>query len=300
MTPHSPDNLPGELDPREERTLSSAARRHVGEAGFIQQNVLEHIINAGREQLMVTQALRRVVNATLEQLRTTPLAEVSAAAAGHVATLEGIVSSGNTQIQTAHELQIIIQHTLTQVRETPLEHVSGHLLTTLSEAVDQQARNLDEIIVAAVAQASSLTQVAELERVRAEAAERLWQAQHQQSERALAHLARQAADTLEQIRLLERQGQTHAQQKQYLINRAEHAEAHLTRLEHAATQDRAEISLLEQHQDAQGNQCQTLETAVKQTQETLQALQSPITPQTPDADTLPFTSSEEASNPKRS
>ncbi|UQN04904.1 hypothetical protein [Deinococcus sp. QL22] len=285
------DDLPGELDPREEWASFSAARRHVGEAGFIQQDVLEHIINAGREHLVVTQALRRVVNATLEQLRVTPLAEIGSAAAVHVATLEGIVSSGRSQIQTAYDLQVIIQHTLIQVRATPLEHVSGHLLNTLSEAVHQQASNLEDIISAAVAQASSLIQIAELERVRAEAAERLRQAQHRQSERTLVHLERQAADTLEQIRQLEQQGYTHADQRHHLVNQAERAQAYLARLEHAEVQDRVELTRLEEQRDASSVQRRMLETAAGETQEALQALQSSAeSPEPSEAGRLPSAS----------
>ncbi|UQN09508.1 hypothetical protein [Deinococcus sp. QL22] len=284
MTSPTDHNLPSDPDSRAERMASSAAREHVGEAGFIQQDVLEHIINAGREQLVVVQALRRVVAATLEQVRATPLAEIGSVAAVHLATLEGIVASGRTQIQTAHELRLTIQQTLIQVRETPLEHVSAHLLTSLSEAVHEQARNLEEIIAAALGQASSLTQIAELERMGAEAVERFRQAEHRQGERELAHLERQAAETLEQIRTLEQDGHTHAHQKQLLANAAEEAEVHLAQLEHTEARDRAEISRLEQQQDATSAQRLILETAAEETQDTLQALQAASASQTPETD----------------
>ncbi|UQN10174.1 hypothetical protein [Deinococcus sp. QL22] len=300
MLPPTTHDLPNDLDPRAERMASSAAREHVGEAGFIQQDVLEHIINAGREQLVVVQALRRVVAATLEQMRATPLAEIGSVAAVHLATLEGIVTSGRTQIQTAHELRLTIQQTLIQVRETPLEHVSAHLLTRLSEAVHQQARNLEEIITAALGQANSLTQIAELERIGAEAVERLRQAEHRQGERELAHLERQAAETLEQIRALEEEGHTHAHQKQHLEHVAEQAEAHLAQLEHTEARDRAEINRLEQRQDATSVQRLTLETAAEETRETLQALQSMADPQAPDADASQSASSDALSIPKSS
>ena len=68
MTPQDESLLPDEPDARTERTSFAAARRHVGEAGLIQLDTLEHIIQAGREQLVVTQALRQVVTATLRQL----------------------------------------------------------------------------------------------------------------------------------------------------------------------------------------------------------------------------------------
>lgn len=269
-----PHDLPGALDPRAERAASAAARRHVGEAGWIQQNVLERIINAGREQLLVTQALRAVVSTTLAQLRATPLAEIGSVASVHLNTLQGIVEAGRAQIDTAHGLQLSIQSTLAQVRETPLEQVSGQLLTTLSASVHQQARDLEHIIAAAVGQASSVAQIAELERVGAEATERLRQAEHQQAERELQRWERHAAETLAQIRGLEQAGHSHASQKQQLTNDAGEAAAYLSQLQDTDAQDRLEIRRLEQQRDATSAQRVALETAAATTQETLHGLQA--------------------------
>ncbi|MBB5363607.1 hypothetical protein [Deinococcus humi] len=57
-------HLPEEIDARAEQTLFSATRHHVWEAGLIQLDTLEQVIQAGQEQIVVTQALRQVVTAT--------------------------------------------------------------------------------------------------------------------------------------------------------------------------------------------------------------------------------------------
>lgn len=245
MTSPEDHPLPEELDARTERASFSAARHHVGEAGLIQLDTLEQIIHAGREQLVVTQALRQVVTSTLEQLRATPLGQIGALTPQHRATLEEIVSSGRAQIQTAHQLRLTIQQVLEQVRETPLEHVSGHLLSTLSTAVHQQVQDLEDIIGAAVGQASSLEQIAQLEQVGAQATTRLQQMDHARGERELMQLERQAAETLGRIRTLEREGQGHAAQKSQLIAEAQIAGARVAALQQANAAALEEITRLE-------------------------------------------------------
>ena len=210
-----------------------------------QLEILEQIIQGGREQLVVTQALRQVVAATLEQQRATPLAQIGTLAQQHQATLQDIVNSGRAQIEMAHQLRLTIQQTLAEVRETPLEYVSGHLLTTLSASVRQQVQDLENIIQAAVGQASSLEQIAQLERVSAQAATRLEQVAHERGEREVAQLERQAAETLDYIRGLEREGQSHAAQKDQLIAEAKIAEERISVLEQANATDRDEITRLE-------------------------------------------------------
>lgn len=243
----SPKNhqLPDEVDARSERASFSSTRQHVGAAGLVQLNILEEIIQSGREQLVVMQALRQVVASTLEQQRTTPLAQIGTLAEEHQATLKDIVNSGRVQIEMAHHLRLTIQQTLAEVRETPLEDVSGHLLTTLSESVREQVQDLEDIIQAAVGQASSLEQIAHLEQVGAQAATRLQQVEHERGERELVQLEHQAAETLDHIRSLEREGQSHAAQKIQLIAEAQIAEERISVLQQANAEDQEEITRLE-------------------------------------------------------
>lgn len=264
--------MPSELDPRAERASFSLTREHVGAAGFSQLNTLEQIINAGREQLIVTQALRQVVASTLEQQRATPLAQIGSLAPVHQAALNDIVTSGRAQIEIAHQLRLTIQRALAEVRETPLEHVSGHLLTTLRASVQQQAQDLDDIIHAAVGQAKSLDQIAQLEQVGAQAATQLRQTEHDRGERELVHLEQQATETLNQIRRLEQAGHTHLAQKTQLMAQAHTAAQRVAVLEQANAEDQLEITRLEGQRDEATEQRQVLETAANQTQQHLQDL----------------------------
>lgn len=242
MSPQDEHPLPEELDARTERASFSAARHHVGEAGLVQLDTLEQIIHAGREQIVVTQALRQVVTATLKQLHATPPGQLSALTQQHRANLEGIVQSGRAQIQIAHQLRLTIQETLAQIRETPLEQISGHLLNTLSESVHQQVQDLEDIIGAAVGQADSLEQIAGLEQVGTQAAARLQQVEHDRGEHELMKLEREAAETLGRIRELERAGQSQAQRKNQLLAEAQTAEARIAELEQASAEDQAETA----------------------------------------------------------
>jgi hypothetical protein len=240
MTPQDEHLLPDELDARAERASFSSARHHVGEAGLIQLDRLEQIIHAGREQIVVTQALRQVVTATLKQLHATPLGQPGALTHEHRANLEGIVQSGCAQIEIAHQLRLTIQQTLAQIRETPLEHVSGHLLSTLSETVYRQVQDLEDIIGAAVGQAGSLEQIAGLERVGTQAAARLQQMEQDRDEHELVTLERETVETLGRIRELERIGQSQAERKSQLLAEKQTAEARIAALQQASAQDQAE------------------------------------------------------------
>ncbi|GGO40029.1 hypothetical protein [Deinococcus humi] len=68
MTPQAEFFLPDALDARTECMSFAVARRYIREAGLIRLNTLEHIIQDGRGRLVVTQAIRQVVTATLRQL----------------------------------------------------------------------------------------------------------------------------------------------------------------------------------------------------------------------------------------
>lgn len=263
MTTSDDPLLPDEFDARSELTSFSATRHHVGEASLIQLDILEQIIQGGREQLVVTRDLRLLTASTLEQLRATPLGQINTITQEHRTTLDAIVHSGRAQIQTAHQLHLTIQHTLAQIRQTPLEQVSGHLLNTLSEKVHQQVEDLKDIIEAAVEQASSLEQIAGLEQVVAQAATRLQQVEHDREEHELAQLERQAAETLGCIRELERAGQSHAAQKSLLMAEAQTAEARIAALQQANAEGQEEIIRLEDQREVATAQQQALETAAE-------------------------------------
>ncbi|UQN10123.1 hypothetical protein [Deinococcus sp. QL22] len=269
MTPPKETGLPPEFDLRAERTSFSTAREHVGAAGLEQLHILEETIAAGREQIGVTQALRQVLASTLEQQRSTPLAQVGSAAAAQQATLQGIVASGQAQLATAHALRLTIQRVLAQVRETPIEDISGHVLTTLSVAVHQQAQDLQDIIEAAVGQANSLEQIARLEQISAQAEARLREAEHTRSEHDLVALEQHATRTLNYIRRLEREGQTHAAQREELMEEAHTAEQHIAELEETNAVDQREITRLEDERDVRRGQQRALDTAAEQLQQDL-------------------------------
>ncbi|UBV44425.1 hypothetical protein LAJ19_14765 (plasmid) [Deinococcus taeanensis] len=231
MTDHSDDaSATQRLDEAENASFNSA-RRHVGAAGFVQQEVLEQIISAGKEQISVTRSLRQVIAVTQAQLR-----DLSAHAATdqlqvHVTALEGIVSSSQEQARTAAELREVIQRALADVRGTPLEDVSATLLNTLSAVVCRQAEQLQALISTALSEASTAGQVAELQQVSAEAQARQAEAEHEQEERELAHLDLLGAEALERVRALEQGGQTDAAQRTALEQQAEHTRLLLLTLE---------------------------------------------------------------------
>ncbi|UQN05397.1 hypothetical protein [Deinococcus sp. QL22] len=263
MVPTDGLQLPDDVDARTERSASASTRRHVGAAGLVQLDILEGIIHAGREQLVVTQALRRVVASTIEQQRATPLAQIGTLAHEHQVRLKEIISSGRTQINTASKLRVIIQGTLAEIRATPLEHVSGHLLTTLGESVRQQVQDLEDIIQAAVTYASTLEQITQLEGVSAQAAAQLQQVDQERGERELMQLERQAAETLEYIRTLERVGRNHAAQKRELIAEAQTAESRISVLEEDNANRQAELTELTSQRDAAVIQREALENAAR-------------------------------------
>ncbi|UQN10131.1 hypothetical protein [Deinococcus sp. QL22] len=272
MAPPDEYTLPPEIDAHEERRSSSSARRHVGAAGLTQLDILDKIIDAGREQLVVTQVLREVVASTLDQQRATPLAQVGTLAHEHQTELRKIIFSGRVQIETAHHLRLKIQQTLAQVRETPLEQVSGQLLTTLSESVHRQVQDLEDIIQAAVGQAHSLQQIAQLEQVGAQAARRLQHVAHERGEQELMELERQAAEALKHIRSLEGEGQSHAVQKQALIEEAQAAREQVAELEETNAVNQREITRLEDEGGVTQGQRQALGRATEQLQQYLRDL----------------------------
>ncbi|WP_407541934.1 hypothetical protein Q0M94_20865 (plasmid) [Deinococcus radiomollis] len=142
-------------DERGERHMADSARQHVGAAGFAQRNVLEQIITAGREQIVYTRALRKVVASTLRQLE----AQEDRVERVPSRTLQQIVSSGQRQIETAQQLKDTIQQTLSNVLDTPLDLVSAQVLAVLSESVRRQARHLELLIQVALNEAASDGQV---------------------------------------------------------------------------------------------------------------------------------------------
>ena len=231
-----------ESDEQIERAASAAARYHVGAAGFVQRDMLEQIIAAGRDQIAVTQSLRRVLITTVAQLSAIPMAEVGAVAQEQRAALERIVTAGQVQVQRAKDLRLAIQQALAEVQNTPLEHVSGHLLSTLGEAVRRQVADLENIIGAAINEASTVEQIARLERMSAELYAHLLSTEHDRGERELTQLDLQGAEALKRVRSLEEVGQTHAMQKTHLEQAAEGSRRQIRALEDAEIQDRADIA----------------------------------------------------------
>lgn len=248
MTDPSHSTPPDEIDDAVERASFVSARQHVGAAGFAQRDVLEQIIAAGQEQLAFTQSLRQVVASTLEQLRALPVKDLPDAAQTHLGALQDIVASGQQQIETATQLRQTIQRALDEVRNTPLEHVSAYVLSTLKDAVHQQVSDLQEIIGVAIDEAATTEQIAQLQQVSADAAQRVLAGQHAREERELAELDRLGQEALEKIRHLEAQGQTHEAQRTTLEGEAQTAQGEIERLEATNVQEQAEIARMEREQ----------------------------------------------------
>jgi hypothetical protein len=272
MTPPKDTGIPPEFDLRAERASFSAAREHVGAAGLEQLHILEQTIAAGREQIITTQALRQVMASTLEQQHELSLAQVGASASAQQRTLQEIMTSGQAQLAMAHTLRLTLQRVLNQVRDTPLEHISGHVLTTLSVAVHQQVQDLQDIIEAAVRQASSLEQIARLEQITVQTATRLQEVERTRSENDLVELERQALQALNHIRRLEREGQTHAVQKEELRAEAQVARQQIAELEEANAVDQQEITRLEEERDGTLEQQGELNRASEELQQALEDL----------------------------
>lgn len=256
---------PDEVDPRAETRSFTSARQHVGAAGFAQSNVLEQIISAGREQIGVIQSLRQVVAATQTQLRTLPPSAEADATQPQVAALQNIVGEGQTQIEAAEDLRRAIQRTLADVRDTPVGEVSARVLKTLGEIVWQQAAALEDLISAAITQASTPEQITNLERVSEETQTRLKNAEHEQVEHELVQLHLRGQQALERIRSLEAGGQTHAAQKEQLEQEAEVARQNISALEVAETHNREDLARLARQREAAKARIAALESALVQT-----------------------------------
>ncbi|GGL89838.1 hypothetical protein GCM10010840_29860 [Deinococcus aerolatus] len=253
-----------------------SARRHVGAAGFAQSEALEQIVSAGREQITVAQALRRVVATTQTQLQAqlrdgAVTADLQAAQV-QVARLEQMIASGQAQIDAAHILQQAIQDALVNVRGTPLENISAGLLTTLGAEVQRQAKALEALIAMAISAAASTEQIMTLEQVSADVAEQSESAEHERTERELAHLDDMHQQTLRRIRQLEREGQAHAAQKVQLEDEAESAQRDIEVLEAAEARNLEQIANLEGRQQASEQRRTGLEATAAQRQARIEEL----------------------------
>lgn len=257
-----------------ENASFNSARQHVGAAGFLQRDVLEQIINAGREQISVTRSLHQVVAATQNQLRS--LSGMGALPGqAHVETLQGIVHSSEAQIQMATGLRAAIQRTLTDVRGTPLEEISAHVLSTLGEVVQRQLEQLQALITTALNEADSVEQVAELEQVRSEAQARQVQVAHEQSERDLVRLETLGVEALARVRELEEGGQTHTAQRAELEQRAETTRQLISSLEGEQAQNLAQLARLEQEELKATERQGELKALIQQTEAQLVRQASP-------------------------
>lgn len=67
MNPSEDDQHAQQRRDAAENASFNSARRHVGAAGFVQRDVLEQIISAGKEQIGVTRSLRQVIVVTQAQ-----------------------------------------------------------------------------------------------------------------------------------------------------------------------------------------------------------------------------------------
>ncbi|PYE50963.1 hypothetical protein [Deinococcus yavapaiensis] len=259
-----------------ERASFAAAREHVGAAGFAQRDVLERLIDAGREQIQFTVSLRQVLTITLQQLHALPLMDLHQAAEPHVTTLESIVQSSRAQLETADRLRDSIQRALVEVRGTPIEDISAQVLTNLSQVVQHQAADLAALISLALNEASTVEQITTLQRVSTQAHEQLQQAKHEQAERALMHLNQISQDVLTRIRALEASGTTHAEQKKQLEHEALAAREHIARLEASAKLDAQEITRLEAQAEVSRARTAELEAAAAKTQEKIARLRQQV------------------------
>ncbi|WP_019588831.1 hypothetical protein [Deinococcus apachensis] len=270
---HDPDekDLPSEVDAKDEARSFMSARHHVGAAGFAQSNVLEQIITAGREQIELIRSLRQVVDATHAQLQALPPADRADATQPQVATLQNIVREGQAQIEAAEELRRAIQRTLADIRGTPVEEVSAKVLKTLGEIVWQQAADLENLITAAITEASTTEQITNLERVSEETQTRLEHVEHEQVERELVHLHLLGHQALEHIRSLEASGQTHAEQRAQLEQEAEVARRSIAALEVTQAQNTEELVHLRRQREVSKERIAALEAGIEITGAQLEA-----------------------------
>nr|WP_235514627.1 hypothetical protein [Deinococcus sp. Leaf326] len=248
-----------------ENASFTLARRHVGAAGFLQHDVLEQIISAGRDQIEVTRSLHQVVTATQAQLQATQLTTTEGGQA-HLDTLRDIVKSSEAQIRIATELRESIQHILTDVIGTPLEEVSGHLLRTLGEVVQQQLEELQNLITTALGEADTAQQRAKLQQVRDDTETLQVQVAHEQSERNLTQLELLGAVALERVRELEEGGRTHAAQRAELEQKAESTCQLISSLEQQEEQNLAKLANLEKNELKATERQHVLEARVQQTE----------------------------------
>ncbi|PYE50980.1 hypothetical protein [Deinococcus yavapaiensis] len=269
-------NPPDDVRAATEHAVFAAAREHVGNAGFAQRDVLERLINAGREQILFTSSLHQVLATTLQQLHALPLMDLHHAAEPHVTTLENIVQSSWTQLETADRLRDSIQQALAEVRGTPVEEISVQVLSPLSQMVQRQAADLQALISLALDQASNVDQITTLQRISTQAHAHLQQAKQEGAERALLHLDQIGQDALNRIRALEVSGTTHAEQQEQLEHEALVAHAHLAELEERAVRDAQEVARLEAAADVLRARTTGFEAAAAKTQERIARLRAQI------------------------
>ncbi|GHF49031.1 hypothetical protein HNQ07_002569 [Deinococcus metalli] len=176
-SPHSPDEYLAGADhaaAQQRRRLAEVhAREHVGAAGWAQSSTLESIIRAGQEGLMATEALRRVVDLTGEQLRGLPLGTAPDERAGQAATLRGVMDRGQGQLDAARHLDDLVCRALEEVSATPLTQISVSRLQAVQTHLQTQVEALHTIIASAHAQAATVEQVQQLDRVIAEHQQRV-------------------------------------------------------------------------------------------------------------------------------
>ena len=273
MTDPLPTGGADENEGQAERATIASARQHVGAAGFVQRDVLEHIIAAGQEQIAFTRAIHQVVASTQQQLESRPVAPEGDP---QVAALRGIVDSGNEQTRVAQRLHQTIQHTLREVRATPIEEVSARVLTTLSETVQRQASDLEQMIQAAIGEADSPEQLSNLKQIEVDTAARLVSSEHDRSERELATLNVVAQGAEAHIRRLEADGQTHAAQKRALDREARAAQHDIAALEEAERRSEAEIAHLERRSEQAQAHIEDLEASVAGRLEHLERLRADL------------------------
>lgn len=182
-------------DEQRRRMSEARAREHVGAAGWTQTSTLESIIRAGREGLAATDALRQAVNLTTEQVRTLSLAVPSREREGHAHALAEIVHSSEAQITAAQALDTLVCRALDDVAGTPGDEVSVTTLRRIHQRVLTQMAALNTIIASARAHASTLEEVARLDRLSAEHQARV-EAIRQLSASEEAHALAEAGETV--------------------------------------------------------------------------------------------------------
>ncbi|AFZ69251.1 hypothetical protein [Deinococcus peraridilitoris] len=274
--PDAPDEARRDSRSATERAAFSAAREHVGAAGFAQRDTLEQLISAGREQIEFTHSLRQVMKSTLEQLHALPPADLHHAAGTQVTALENIVQASRAQLETAHRLREAIQRTMAEICGTPVEDISAHLLRNLSQVVQRQAADLDGLIKLALHEASTVQQIDTLSRMSAEAQTQLLRTDREQVEGEILELTRLGQDALERIRALEASGITYAAQREQLECEDAAARAHIAGLEANAARDAHTITRMEGQLEASRAHTAELEAAARKTQEKIARLREQL------------------------